>query len=216
MTKEQAIKELTELLPEEFLMEYSEAIRMAIKVLEQEQYDTIVRDIAGYEGKYTVDIFGNVKNSKGEVLKKRENEFGYYDIGLYKNNKQSRYKVHRLVAKAFIPNPQNKEQVNHIDGNKHNNCVWNLEWVTAKENTHHAIVTELRKDTLRDLRGQKFGSLTVIRYVGTKRYSKGHVRNIWECQCDCGRIHLVTDNNLVSGRTKSCGCMKGARKWIKK
>ena len=175
--------------------------------------DTI-RDVVGYEGLYTVDIFGNVYNAKGEEKAQRKDINGYMDISLYKDNKEKRWKVHRLVALAFIPNPQDKPHINHIDGDKTHNCVWNLEWVTPKENTHHAIATKLRNDELRDLIGQKFGRLTVIEYVGKRRDKKEHVRNLWKCKCDCGKEHIVTDNNLITGAVKSCGCQKGHKKCV--
>lgn len=180
-----------------------------IKALSQEP---ITRDVVGYEGLYTVDIFGNVFNADGKLMKQRTNEWGYFDIGLSKNNKQSRYKVHRLVAQAFIPNPQNKEQVNHIDGNKKNNAVWNLEWSTPQENTQHSIVTELRKTKTKDLTGERFGNLVVKSYLGDIRKA-GALRHLWECQCDCGKVVTVIDNNLITGHAQSCGCQKGARKW---
>lgn len=169
--------------------------------------EEIVRDIVGYEGLYYVDIFGNIYNSKGLKMKQRENEFGYLDIGLSKNNKQSRFKVHRLVVQAFLPNPNNLPQVNHIDGNKKNNNVENLEWVTAKDNTKHAIETKLRVDKLRDLTGQRFGRLTVIEYIGKERKS-GQTRNLWRCKCDCGNEKITTDNSLIVGHVKTCGCRK--------
>ncbi len=64
---------------------------------------------------------------------------------MFKNNKKRRCKVHRLVAQAFIPNIDNKLEVNHIDGNKENNCINNLEWTTSSENMQHAFKTGLAK-----------------------------------------------------------------------
>ena len=169
--------------------------------------EELVRDVVGYEGLYSVDIFGNIYNSKGIKMKQRENEFGYLSIGLSKNNKQKKFKVHRLVAQAFIPNPNNYPQVNHIDGNKKNNNIENLEWVTAKENTKHAIKNKLRTDELRDLTGQRFGRLTVVEYIGKER-KNGQVRNLWKCICYCGNEKITTDNNLIVGHVKTCGCRK--------
>lgn len=66
-------------------------------------------------------------------------QYGYPRVGLWKNGTQIHYVVHRLVAKAFIPNPQNKPNINHIDANKENNHVSNLEWCTQKENINHSL-----------------------------------------------------------------------------
>ena len=104
----------------------------------------IIRDVVGYEGIYTIDIFGNVfKKKDGKELVQHFNKFGYKNVMLRKDGIQKQHKVHRLVAQAFIPNPLNKEQVNHIDGNKAHNVVWNLEWNTCKENNIHAFKTGL-------------------------------------------------------------------------
>lgn len=106
----------------------------------------IVRDVVGYEGLYSIDIFGNViKLSTNQEMKPHQNRQGYIKVSLSKDKKQKEYFVHRLIAEAFIPNPQHKDQVNHIDGNKDNNVVWNLEWVTSKENNIHAADTGLVK-----------------------------------------------------------------------
>ena len=103
----------------------------------------IWKDIVGYEGLYQVSNLGRVKSYKrmgtnGGILKKSFFKQGYEKTILAKNNKLKTFKTHRLVAIAFIPNQNNFPQVNHKDGNKLNNCVDNLEWTTAKENTIHA------------------------------------------------------------------------------
>lgn len=121
------------------------------------------KPIKGYEGLYEISNFGRVKTIErmvynpgvigdGEYRKVPEYitygscQRGYHSVSLHDlSGGIKRLRVHRLVAEHFIgPQPAPDYQVNHIDGNKSNNCVENLEWVTPKENTHHAIRTGLR------------------------------------------------------------------------
>lgn len=111
----------------------------------------IWKDIDGFEGWYQVSNLGKVrsvertiKNNnvfqlyKSHILKEATTHKGYKYVCLYKNSKCFHRSVHRLVAEAFIVNNENKSQVNHIDGNKENNCVGNLEWCNNSENQKHA------------------------------------------------------------------------------
>ena len=105
------------------------------------------RTVPDYEN-YHVSNFGRVKsfyNGKVTILKPALNKQGYLEICLCKNATQKSFRVNRLVARAFIPNLDNKPQVNHIDGHKLNNYVGNLEWSTGAENSQHAFATGLAK-----------------------------------------------------------------------
>lgn len=96
-------------------------------------------DIPGYEGIYKANVNGQIWGEpRKKFLKPKINKYGYHCLTFYKNNKKISVTIHRLIAQTFIPNPENKPEVNHIDGNKTNNCVKNLEWVTASENHKHA------------------------------------------------------------------------------
>lgn len=114
--------------------------------------EEVWRDIKGYEGIYQVSNLGRVKslkrysvnntNTKDRILKPSLNRKGYLRISLSKNGIQSNKTIHRLVAQSFIPNPENKPQVNHIDEDKTNNKVYNLEWMTNKENRNHGTAIQ--------------------------------------------------------------------------
>lgn len=102
------------------------------------------RMIPGFGDKYLVSSAGMVKNGKtGQVLKPILKNDGYLAVHLSHKNKAQMVFIHRLVAEAFIPNPQNLPVVNHIDGNKANPSVENLEWVSFSENSNHAYRTGL-------------------------------------------------------------------------
>lgn len=124
------------------------------------------KNIEKYEGLYQVSNMGRVRSLdrykttrnryktiqakiKGQLLKPSINGDGYYQVTLSKNDEHLITRIHRLVAQTFIPNKDNKTQVNHINGNKLDNRAENLEWCTCKENIRHSIVNKLNKPVKR-------------------------------------------------------------------
>ena len=128
--------------------------------MEEIKVGEIWKDIPNYEGYYQVSNLGRIKSIKRKV--KYQNSFrnvkekikgtfigkqGYERVELSKNKINKKYNVHRIVANVFIPNPLNKETVNHINGIKTDNRVENLEWATKSENILHAYKTGLSKNS---------------------------------------------------------------------
>lgn len=114
------------------------------------------RPVKGYEDRYEVSSMGRVRSLPNRerstrnrivVLRPYVGDDGYPFVTIWRNGKKRKCTIHRLVAGAFIPNPEDKPQVNHIDGNKDNNRVSNLEWVTAAENVQHAFRVGLQEGT---------------------------------------------------------------------
>ena len=149
----------------------------------------IWKDIKNYEGLYQISNTGRVKSLKRvvphknrwksktskriieeKILKQNKTIHNYLFVQLYKNNKNQSNRIHRLVASAFIPNSQNKPCVNHIDGNKNNCHISNLEWCTYSENSIHAFKTGLKKISNKQkerasLLGKKTGKINIKKAI---------------------------------------------------
>ena len=103
------------------------------------------KPIKGFEGLYEVSNLGNVRNTNGRLRKPFLIHQGYLMIDLFHNYKRTHARVNRLVAEAFIPNPDKKTEVNHKNGSKTDNRAENLEWTSKSENMIHAYKTGLQK-----------------------------------------------------------------------
>lgn len=162
------------------------------------------KDIQNYEGLYQVSNLGNVKNYKGLIMKQKPSKDGYVRILLCKNGKYKSFYVHILVAKAFIDNPNNKSEVNHIDGNKANNTSSNLEWVSRLENHFHAVKMNLKPacPTI-----GKFGSEHPTSKAIYQYSKEGVFIKKWDCRGDAASYYGCTPNSItrcISGFRKTC------------
>lgn len=156
----------------------------------------IWKGIEGYESIYQISNLGRIK-SKIKILSPHISNCGYLRIIL----KNKHYSIHRLVAKAFIPNPNNKPQVNHIDGNKTNNCVNNLEWVTASENQIHNYKNLHLKPSMLGKKGKN--------HVASKKIYQFDIYNNfikkWDSIIEASNSLKINSCNIVD-------CAKGNRK----
>jgi len=169
--------------------------------------------IPGLDGSYEVSDIGNVKRTYSEsrerILKNQYDKAGYAYVVIGKKLKL----IHRLVGQTFIPNPENKEQINHINGEKGDNRVENLEWATRSENVRHAFDVLKRERSLKGVIGEKhpnFGrkgalskkSKTVI------QIKDGKVINSFIGIREAERMTGIRHSSISSvclGRTKSAG-----------
>ncbi len=95
------------------------------------------RDVPGYEGKYQVSDRGRLRNARGKLKKPTKNNHGYLRVNLHKEGVSRQFSLHILVAQVFIPNPENKSEVNHKNGKRADCWAENLEWMTHSENQLH-------------------------------------------------------------------------------
>lgn len=188
--------------------------------------------IKGFEGLYEVSDLGNIKSlnynhtiGNVKLLKPVKNKGDYFQVTLYKDKIQFIKKIHRLVAQAFIPNPENKPQVNHIDGNKQNNTVSNLEWTTSQENVIHSwenglsVMTEETKRKLSELHRGKHHTEESKKKMSESRKGKRTGKDspfakkvicittgeIFDCIKDAERKYNVDSSSIVR-------CCKGTQK----
>ena len=151
------------------------------------------------------EVFNLIKN---KMLKGILHSNGY----LYVTINKKQYSIHRLVAKTFIPNPENKPQINHIDGDKTNNCIDNLEWCNAKENRVHALKNNLAKiNTQKQLENAKINVRKAIEHnkITIYQYDKNmnlinKYNSIKEASniTNCNQTHISL---CAKGKQKTCG-----------
>lgn len=164
--------------------------------------EEIWKDIKDYEGYFEVSNLGNfrskdriikykqsgTRNYPGKPLKTETIVEGYQRIVLMKEGIKKRYMCHRLVAQTFIPNPENKPFVNHINGNPQDNRVCNLEWCTQSENELHSY-----------------------RNLGNTMKGKTHPRPVWRCS---DKMCIMFNSISAAIRNTGAGCIEGVKKAI--
>jgi len=160
-------------------------------------------EILGYEGLYRVGNHGHIEScwtGKWERLKPKLDTHGYHHVDLYLDGKRTAQRIHRLVAQAFLPNPEEKPEINHKDGNKINNAVTNLEWATSSENNMHAFRVLGRQTP----RGEQHGSAKLTaddvkqirRLYATGNYTQQELGNTFGVRQ--GEVsHIVRRKNWV-------------------
>ena len=168
------------------------------------------KDIVGYEGLYQVSNFGRIRSldriikrpkmgdffKKSQIIKNKIYK-GYFSVQLSKQGITKNHKVHRLVAQAFIPNPNNYKEVNHKDENKENNCADNLEWCTHKYNMEYGTWVNRREKKI----NRSYCSKKILQYDLEKKYIK-----TWDSISMAQReLNINHISSCCSGKRKTAG-----------
>ncbi len=160
------------------------------------------KDVKGFEGLYEISSKGEIYSYYSDkILKLNEQNKGYLGIDLWKNKQRYRKRVHRLVAEAFIPNPDKKPEVNHKDCNPKNNNIDNLEWVTTSENQLYSSKLG-RKSYLQEVNGENSKLHKIVEQIDL------HNDNIINIYYGTNEAHRQT--NISQGNIAAC--CRGERK----
>jgi hypothetical protein len=164
------------------------------------------RPITGTKGFIEVSNMGRVRSllrGAPRVLKTQTDNNGYHRIRVTIEREKMTYKVHREVAKAFLPNPESLPQVNHKDGNKDNNSVENLEWITNRDNAHHAIEHGLWDSVIEGSRKEN------------ERRKRSVIGYPIDGYCRYQRFESVAEAERFIGSRHVCDVLKGKRNSVK-
>ena len=150
--------------------------------------------IEGFEGEYSISTTGKVASNKSNlILKSRKDRYGYLLVTLWFKGKAYTKKIHRLVAIAFIDNPNNLETVNHIDGIKTNNNLDNLEWLSIADNHRHGFYTGLHTVGENRIAGKapKLNNETVLQIKQLIKEGHGNTSIGKKFKVSCGCIYSI-------------------------
>lgn len=192
--------------------------------------EEIWKDIPGYEGLYQVSDQGRVRSLdrivahsrygfqslKGRILRQHKNGDGYFQIGLNKDSHRKRYRTHRLVAQTFIPNPNSKPEVDHINTKRDDNRIENLRWATLKENQNNSLTQKKRSDSMKGDKHPMYGKLGKTNPNSKPVYQvsmDGNIIRKWNALSEAER-QTGTDESSISRCCQGKLNSSGGFRWI--
>lgn len=195
---------------------------------QEELRNEIWKDVPSFEGFYQASTLGRIQSLERSIIKKdgksnyiKEtirivtfNKYGYLNVTLHKISYHKTYSVHRIVANTFIPNPDNKPQINHKDGIKTNNRACNLEWATPKENIHHAWENGLAESSrlnMSERAKKRIGGLNSKARIVVNRDNGVYYDTVTEAAFSIGMIRQRL-NKMLSGTLKNTTNLVYAKK----